>query len=86
MGHIVTDAQSDAPLRQVTPRQAALLRLVAAGLSLRGAALTMGIEYATARAHAKLVKRRLGSHTMAHTVAIAVVLGVVSDNDVLGQE
>ncbi len=51
-------------------------------MDLREAAGEMDVAYDTARKHVKDAKARLHTHTAAHTIAKAMVLGIVTKDDV----
>ena len=59
----------------LTPRQLQALGLVARGMLLKQAAREMGISEQTLKNHMWHIHRRLGTHTQAHAVYIALTNG-----------
>ena len=77
------NAGLQARVADLTPREAQVLGLVAAGLETRAIAEQLVISYTTVETHVRNAMRRLGAHTRAHAVALAI-LGGALDGDPAG--
>jgi DNA-binding CsgD family transcriptional regulator len=70
-----------APLRrgsQLTPREREILQMIADGLTDREVANRLMLSPATARTHARNMIGKLGAHTRAQAVAIAIRRGEIA--------
>jgi DNA-binding CsgD family transcriptional regulator len=66
----------------LTARQAACLRLAAAGYTERAVALELGISVATVRGHLARARQRLGARSTAQAAVLAVVRGLIVASDI----
>ncbi len=66
------------PASQLTPREREILQMIAAGLTDREIAKRLVLSPATARTHARNLIGKLGAHTRAQAVAIAIRRGEIS--------
>ena len=62
---------------QLTPREREILQMIAEGLTDREVAARLTLSPATARTHARNLIGKLGAHTRAQAVAIAIRNGVI---------
>jgi len=69
-------ARPEAPM--LTPRQAEVLRYLAAGCSTRQLAEVMNISVETVRNHVRALLRKLGAHTRLEALARARAAGLIS--------
>jgi DNA-binding NarL/FixJ family response regulator len=64
---------SDKPaFRQLTPREIEILKLIAAGLSTKEIAVSLGISFKTAACHRSRLMDKLGIHEIANLTRYAV--------------
>ena len=73
--------EAEEPLRRgakLTPREREILQLIADGLTDREIAARLVLSPATARTHARNLIARLGAHTRAQAVAIAIRRGEIT--------
>lgn len=68
--------------RTLTPRQHEIVRLVALGRSLSGAARKLGISYATAKFHLVGAHRKARCVSRGHLAAMAAIAGVVTPAEI----
>lgn len=74
----VGDGQPGKPAAdQLTPRELEVLRLLAAGASVRAIALELVITPATVRAHIEHLMNKLGAHTRLQAVVVAAKRGLL---------
>lgn len=71
-------AESRRPASQLTPREREILQMIADGLTDREIAARLTLSPATARTHARNLIGKLGAHTRAQAVAIAIRNGEIS--------
>jgi DNA-binding NarL/FixJ family response regulator len=75
---IRTALELRAPLRRLSPRQCAVLQLLAAGSSTRDIAARLQVSVKTIETHRAQVMKRLDIHDVASLVRFAVRVGIVS--------
>jgi PAS domain S-box-containing protein len=63
---------------RLTPREREIVQMIADGLTDREIALRLGLSPATARTHARNLIGKLGAHTRAQAVAIAIRRGDIA--------
>ena len=66
------------PVSQLTPREREILQMIADGLTDREIARRLMLSPATARTHARNLIGKLGAHTRAQAVAIAIRHGEIT--------
>jgi len=66
------------PASQLTPREREILQMIADGLTDREIANRLTLSPATARTHARNLIGKLGAHTRAQAVAIAIRRGEIT--------
>ena len=86
----ITASISDAlavrrPLRQLTPRQVEVLRLVAEGSRTRDIANRLGLSIKTVESHRGEIMKRLRLHDLVSLVRYAIRVGLVSSGSDLSQ-
>ena len=78
----VAQGTEESPARsragQLTPREREILQMIADGLTDREVAQRLGLSPATARTHARNLIGKLGAHTRAQAVAIAIRRGDIT--------
>jgi DNA-binding CsgD family transcriptional regulator len=79
--HLVRDGQT--PRSYITERERETLRLAANGHTNRSIAREMGLTEDTVKTRMVKLRRKLRAQDRAHAVAVALVLGVLSVDDVL---
>ncbi|HEX2126689.1 MAG TPA: LuxR C-terminal-related transcriptional regulator [Thermoleophilaceae bacterium] len=72
------DDEPRRPASQLTPREREILQMIADGLTDREIAKRLVLSPATARTHARNLIGKLGAHTRAQAVAIAIRRGEIS--------
>jgi PAS domain S-box-containing protein len=72
------DAEPRRPISQLTPREREILQMIADGLTDREIAKRLVLSPATARTHARNLIGKLGAHTRAQAVAIAIRRGEIA--------
>lgn len=70
-----------APEPKLTGGQVAVLRLVAAGHSYRTAGKALGITENAARSRGRNAQKALGTHHIAHTLAVALRCGLLDQEE-----
>ncbi len=71
---------------QLTPREIEVLKLIAAGLSTKQIAVTLGITFKTTACHRSRLMDKLGIHEIANLTRYAIRKGYVQiDNGTQGQ-
>ena len=73
----VPAAEPVRPVAQLTPREREILQMIADGLTDREIARRLVLSPATARTHARNLIGKLGAHTRAQAVAIAIRRGEI---------
>jgi len=68
------------PLKQLSPRDVEILRLLAEGNSLTEIARTIGVSYKTVANHCTQLKAKLATPRMANLIRIAISSGLSSDD------
>jgi DNA-binding NarL/FixJ family response regulator len=75
---LLEQLRGEAPAETLTPREAEVLRYVAAGLTNKAMALKMGISEHTVKFHLGSAMNKLGAASRAEAVAIAMRRGLIS--------
>ena len=75
---VAPHGESRRPASQLTPREREILQMIADGLTDREIAKRLLLSPATARTHARNLIGKLGAHTRAQAVAIAIRSGEIS--------
>jgi DNA-binding NarL/FixJ family response regulator len=73
----VIQAPKQVSAASLTPRQTQIIRLIAAGLTAKEIAATLGVSSRTAEFHRAALMQRLGLHTTAELTRYAVGQGLI---------
>lgn len=71
------------PLGRLTPAELRVLRLVAAGIEYKAAAIALGVSERTIRTHMRTVTGKLDVHNARMAGALALVSGLLTADDLL---
>ncbi len=77
LNHAVDVAQGSTPLKDLTPRQLEVLRLIAEGRTTKGIALRLQISVKTVESHRSQLMERLNIHDVAGLARYSVRMGLV---------